>query len=56
MLSEHNLTFICLSLEERDSLLSAFFLKKPYFSIFQYLSISLYLRARANLGFSKKLG
>ena len=46
-------SLICLSLEENDSLLFTFILKKPYFPIFHTNSlrnISPYFRAFANLG------
>ena len=50
---------ICLSLEETDSLLFKFVLKKPYFSIFDtnyVINISPYFRLLANLGgVSKKI-
>ena len=48
---------ICLSLEETDSLLFKFVLKKPYFSIFHtiyVINISPYFRLLANLGGASK--
>ena len=48
-----DLYFISLSLEETDSLLFTFVLKKPYFPIFHtnyLINICPYLRALANLG------